>query len=105
MFLLACVILFTGEVSVSVLGGVSVQGVSVQGGLSGRPSLYGKERSVRILLECILVVMLIFICRRTIYSNQIWCYTTDRGTHWQPCDIPLCGIHLQRITLSLIDRV
>ena len=50
---------------VSVLGGlqrVSVLGVSVQGGLcpggslSGRPPPYGKERAVRILLECILVM-------------------------------------------------
>ena len=52
-----------GSVSggVSVRGvsvrGVSVQGVSVQGGLCHGDPLYGNERAVRILLECILVII------------------------------------------------
>ena len=50
MFLHLCVILFTGR-------GISVQGVSVQGGLcQGDSPPYGKVWAVRILLECFLVL-------------------------------------------------
>ena len=81
MFLHVYVILFTGSLSkevfvqgvlgpeVSVQGGLcpgrSVQqGVSVQGGrfLSGISPLYGKERAVRILLECFLVLRDVLSC-------------------------------------------
>ena len=68
MFSHLSVIVFTEGVSLS--RGLSVQGVSVQSGVSiqeglcpegglcqGDP-LYGKERAVRILLECILVFKL-----------------------------------------------
>ena len=58
---------------VSLQRGVSVQGflcpeggwVSVRGGLCQRDPLYGKERAVRILLECILVRIL------TCYSDLL----------------------------------
>ena len=50
MFLLVCVILFTGEVSVSVPERSLCPGGLCQGDLP-----CGKERAVRILLECILV--------------------------------------------------
>ena len=72
MFLHLSATLFTGEGSLSSggvgvgsvqprglcpAGGVSVQqgGLCLGGSLSGRPP-YGKERAVRILLECVLVV-------------------------------------------------
>ena len=63
MFLHLCVILFRGGVSVPacttghMTGGVSVQGGSSVrvGSLLGRPPC-GNERTVRILLECILVL-------------------------------------------------
>ena len=73
MFLHVSVILFTGGVSVSVLGGGGLcPGGSLSGGGGGsvqgegsvwRVSVmetppYGNERAVRILLECILV----FLC-------------------------------------------
>ena len=72
MFLHVSVILFTGGVWVSVLGGVSILGGLCPGGLCPGGSLswglcleggglchgdppYSNERAVRIVLECILV--------------------------------------------------
>ena len=97
---------------VSVQGGVTVQwrslsrgslsrGVSVQGGLSGDPP-YSKERTVRILLECIFVInkkvhisfqlqirrtSVYWDCVRKIpFISQIWIFSlywdTNKGTFY-----------------------
>ena len=63
LFLHLCVILLTGG-SLSMGSGVSVQG----GSLSGRPP-YGTEWAIRILLECILVVILFWIELRPFHSE------------------------------------
>ena len=49
-----------GGVSVSVKGGLCPGGVSVQGGLCQGDPPYGNERTVRILMECILVCSFLF---------------------------------------------
>lgn len=29
-------------------------------------------------------------CRDTFDESRAWCYTTDSGTAWEYCDVPLC---------------
>ena len=50
--------------------GVSVQGVSVQEGVCQGDPPYGKERAVRILLECFLVVYKIHILNSCSFNHK-----------------------------------
>ena len=29
-------------------------------------------------------------CRDPENENYLWCYTTDPGTRWDKCDVPMC---------------
>lgn len=30
-------------------------------------------------------------CRNPSYYSDLWCYTTDRNTRWEWCNVPVCG--------------
>eukprot|EP00058_Branchiostoma_floridae_P001804 XP_002587292.1 hypothetical protein BRAFLDRAFT_237663 [Branchiostoma floridae] len=30
-------------------------------------------------------------CRNPSGDPGVWCYTTDRNTRWEHCDVPVCG--------------